>query len=77
MPEEPVPEPELLGSAKPPELELPLPVQDEPVPEPELLGSARPPELEVPLPVEDEPVPGFFGDFRGLNRSIQGAATIG
>ncbi len=22
-------------------------------------------------------VQGFFGDFRGLNRSIQGAATIG
>ena len=22
-------------------------------------------------------MPGFFGDFRGLNRSIQGGATIG
>ena len=40
--DEPVPEPELLGSAKPPELLLPLPVGDEPAPETELLGSAKP-----------------------------------
>jgi len=55
--DEPAPEPELLGSAKPPALELPLPVGAEPAPEPELLGSARSPALELPLPVGDEPIP--------------------
>ena len=53
--DEPAPEPELLGSAKPPELEPLLPVGDETAPKPELLGSASPPELELPLPFEDEP----------------------